>query len=90
MNESQQAREIGQRVAEDTRRPPTLQEHKEAEQAGEIARQRTRQRSERRAAAVNAVDLARRHKSEDVGVFTQSEADVIMAIMELLDRIADA
>ena len=89
MNESQQAREIGQRVAEE-RRPPTVAEHKEAEAAGEMARHRVHQRSERRAAAVNAVDLARRHKSEDVGLFTQSEADVIMAIMELLDRIADA
>jgi hypothetical protein len=72
------------------RRPPTVAEHAEAQEAAAMATQRTRQRSERRAAAVNAVDLARRHKSEDVGQFTQSEADVIMAIMELLDRIADA
>lgn len=70
--------------------PPTVAEHQEAQAAAEMAKQRVEQRSLRRQAAVNAVDLARRHKNTDVGVFTQSEADVIMAIMELLDRVADA
>jgi hypothetical protein len=54
------------------------------------ARIRTEQRSLRRQAAINAVDLARQHRVQAEPLFTQSEADVIMAIMELLDRVADA
>lgn len=54
------------------------------------ARVRTEQRSLRRQAAINAVDLARQHRAQVEPLFTQSEADVIMAIMELLDRVADA
>lgn len=46
------------------------------------------QRAERRAAALNAVDLARRHANRNEEPYSQSEADVIMVIMELLDRVA--
>lgn len=48
------------------------------------------QRSERRQMALNAVDLARRHANNNDAPYSQSEADVIVAIMELLDRIAGA
>ena len=51
-------------------------------------RRKVAQRGERRAAAVNAVDLARRHRDTDVGLFSQAEADTIMYITELLDKIA--
>ena len=54
----------------------------------EVSDHRRVQRSERRAAALNAVDLARRHAGSDQEPYSQSEADVIMAIMELLDRVA--
>lgn len=46
------------------------------------------QRADRRAAALNAITLARTHAGRQGEPYTQNEADVIVAIMELLDRVA--
>ena len=58
------------------------------EQLREVASQRIDQRAQRRAAAINAVQLSREHAGQAEAPFSQNEADVIMAIMELLDRVA--
>lgn len=44
----------------------------------------------RRAIAVNAVVMAREHADRASEPFSQSDADVIMYITELLDKVADA
>jgi hypothetical protein len=46
------------------------------------------QRGLRRAIAVNAVVMARDHASRSTEPFSQAEADVIMYITELLDKVA--
>jgi hypothetical protein len=46
------------------------------------------QRGLRRAIAVNAVVMAREHANRAGEPFTQSDADVIMYITELLDKVA--
>jgi hypothetical protein len=46
------------------------------------------QRGLRRAIAVNAVNMAREHADRATEPFTQSDADVIMYITELLDKVA--
>jgi hypothetical protein len=48
------------------------------------------QRGLRRAIAVNAVVMAREHANRTHEPFTQSDADVIMYITELLDKVASA
>jgi hypothetical protein len=53
------------------------------------ADERKRLRAIRRAAALNAVHTARFHAGRHEELYTQSDADVIMAIMELLDRVAE-
>ena len=50
--------------------------------------ERRRLRSIRRAIAINAVTTARDHAGTNGEPYSQSDADVIMAIMELLDRVA--
>lgn len=45
-------------------------------------------RAVRRAAALNVVTLARSHAGRHEEMYSQDDADVIMAIMELLDRVA--
>jgi peroxiredoxin len=57
---------------------------------GDIAKKSVGMRSLRRAAAVNAVVMAREHAQRALEPFTQSDADVIMAIMELLEKVAGA
>jgi hypothetical protein len=47
-----------------------------------------RLRSIRRAIAINAVETARDHRGERDEPVTQADADTIVAIMELLDRVA--
>jgi len=47
-----------------------------------------RMRSIRRAIAINAVEAAREHRGERDDPFNQSDADTVVAIMELLDRVA--
>ena len=42
----------------------------------------------RRALAVNAVQMAREHANHGTEAWTQNEADVVMAIVELLDKVA--
>ena len=54
------------------------------------AEQRAQQRGYRRALAVNGVQMARAHAGRDKEPFTQSDADVIMAITELLDRVTES
>ena len=54
----------------------------------EVANERRRLRSIRRAIAINAVTTAREHAGTNGDPYSQSDADVIMAIMELLDRVA--
>jgi hypothetical protein len=44
----------------------------------------------RRATAINAVAMAREHAQRGSEPYNQNEADVIMAIMELLDKVAGA
>ena len=59
------------------------------ERLREVATARRDQRGQRRAAAMNAVQLARAHAGRtEADPYSQSEADVVMAIMELLDRVA--
>ena len=55
----------------------------------EVANQRKELRAFRRAAAINAVAMARIHGGRHEELYSQSDADVIMAIMELLDRVAE-
>lgn len=56
----------------------------------DVASARRDQRGQRRAAAINAVQLARAHAGRtEADLYSQSEADVIMAITELLDRVAE-
>ena len=55
----------------------------------EVSDERKRLRAVRRAWAVNGVVAAREHAGRGGEPFTQSDADVIMAIMELLDRVAE-
>ena len=56
----------------------------------EVADERKRLRAIRRAWAVNGVVTARQHAGRGEEEFTQSDADVIMLITELLDRVAEA
>ena len=58
------------------------------DQLREVADRRIAQRALRRAAAINAVQLSREHSGSGADPFSQNEADVVMAIMELLDRVA--
>jgi hypothetical protein len=46
------------------------------------------QRGLRRAIAINAVVMAREHAERATEPFTQSDADVVMYITELLDKVA--
>lgn len=52
------------------------------------ARAKVQQRGLRRALAINAVQMAREHADRGADHFNQQEADVIMAITELLDKVA--
>jgi hypothetical protein len=52
------------------------------------AARKVQQRGLRRAIAVNAVVMAREHADRAGEPFTQSDADVIMYITELLDKVA--
>lgn len=54
----------------------------------ELAEKRREQRGWRRTVALNAVQFARQHAERDSEPYTQNDADVIMAIMELLDKVA--
>jgi hypothetical protein len=54
------------------------------------AKMKVQQRGLRRAIAINAVVLAREHARRSKEPFSQSEADVIMAITELLDKVSEA
>jgi hypothetical protein len=53
-----------------------------------ITDHRKEQRSERRANVLNLVQIARVHAGRGDEPYSQSEADVIMLMMELLDRVA--
>ena len=53
-----------------------------------LGEERRRLRSIRRAIAINAVTTAREHAGNSDDPYSQSDADVIMAIIELLDRVA--
>jgi hypothetical protein len=44
----------------------------------------------RRAIAINAVTLAKEHAGREKEPYSQQEADVIMAITELLDKVSEA
>jgi hypothetical protein len=52
------------------------------------AKREVQQRGLRRAIAVNAVVMAREHANRAGDPFTQQDADVIMYITELLDKVA--
>lgn len=54
------------------------------------AKMKVQQRGLRRAIAINAVVLAREHAGRGKEPFSQQEADVIMAITELLDKVSEA
>lgn len=64
-----------------------LEEHIR-DQIDDATEERRRLRAIRRAAAINVVTLARSHAGRQEEMYSQSDADVIMAIMELLDRVA--
>jgi hypothetical protein len=48
------------------------------------------QRGLRRAIAINAVTMAKEHAGREKEPYSQQEADVIMAITELLDKVSEA
>jgi hypothetical protein len=54
------------------------------------ARIKVQQRGLRRAIAINAVMLAREHADRKDEPVSQQEADVIMVITELLDKVSEA
>jgi hypothetical protein len=54
------------------------------------AARKVQQRGLRRAIAINAVQMAREHAERGEEPFSQQDADVIMAITELLDRVSGA
>ena len=58
------------------------------ESVREASANAVRLRSIRRAIAINAVEAARDHRGERDEPVTQADADTIVAIMELLDRVA--
>ena len=83
------------------RRPETAPTHREPKRQEEAspqgsdfseisngAKRNVQQRGLRRAIAINAVEMAKTHAGREQEPFSQQEADVIVAIMELLDRIA--
>lgn len=55
----------------------------------EVADERKRLRAIRRAWAVNGVTMARIHAGRHEEPYSQSDADVIMLMTELLDRVAE-
>lgn len=61
-----------------------------SKEVAEAAARKVSLRSLRRAAAVNAVVMAREHANRASEPFSQSDADVIMYITELLDKVAGA
>ena len=52
------------------------------------AKMKVQQRGLRRAIAMNAVQMAREHGDKGKEPWSQNEADVVMAITELLDKVA--
>jgi hypothetical protein len=54
------------------------------------AKMKVQQRGLRRAISINAVVMAREHAGRGKEPFSQQEADVIMAITELLDKVSEA
>jgi hypothetical protein len=52
------------------------------------AKREVQQRGLRRAIAINAVVMAREHAKRGSDPFSQQDADVIMYITELLDKVA--
>jgi hypothetical protein len=54
------------------------------------AKKRIEARSHRRALAINAVDTARAHAGRHDGGWTLPDSDTVIAIMDLLDRVADS
>jgi hypothetical protein len=52
------------------------------------AKIKVQQRGLRRAIAMNAVQMAREHGDKGKEPWSQNEADVVMAITELLDKVA--
>ena len=63
--------------------------HDNFDDISKVADERKRLRAIRRAVAINAVTTARTHGGRHEEPYSQSDADVIMAIMELLDRVAE-
>jgi hypothetical protein len=57
---------------------------------GDDAKKSVANRSLRRAAAINAVLLARSHAGSDGKDITPQESDIVVAIIELLDKVAGA
>lgn len=53
------------------------------------AKMKVQQRGLRRALAINAVQMARDHAGRGKEPFSQQEADVVMAITELLDKVSE-
>jgi hypothetical protein len=54
------------------------------------AKMKVQQRGLRRALAINGVLMAREHSGRSKEPVSQQEADVIMAITELLDKVSEA
>lgn len=59
-----------------------------AKSIGDAAAHKMRLRGYRRAIAINAVVMAREHADRATEPFSQSDADVVMYITELLDKVA--
>jgi hypothetical protein len=54
---------------------------------GDAAKRSVSLRGLRRALAINAVQMAREHAGRSNEPWSQNEADVVMAITELLDKV---
>jgi hypothetical protein len=70
--------------------PPVRPRLDHFDDIGNGAKMKVQQRGLRRAIAINAVVMAREHAGRGKEPFSQQEADVIMAVTELLDKVSEA
>jgi hypothetical protein len=54
----------------------------------DVANERLKGRGQRRAVAINAVQMAREQGGRGKETWTTEESDILVAIMELLDKVA--
>jgi hypothetical protein len=67
--------------------PPRMA-HKEFDSISDVANERLKGRGQRRAVAINAVQMAREQGGRGKETWTTEESDILVAIMDLLDKVA--